>query len=157
MRLRFLVKDFARYTNAVVESVCKVMLTVLVLTVCWVVFGRYVLQSTPRWGEELALLTMVWFGLLSASLAVHRDAHLRITVVDFILPKRCLKALEWFVLSVVAAFAVVCILSGSLLVELTSTNTMPGMGISSAWLYLAVPVSGAVVLIQTVDRARTLL
>jgi len=151
------VKDFARYTNAVVESACKVMLIILVLTVCWVVFGRYVLHRTPPWGEELALLTMVWFGLLSGSLAIRRDAHLRITVVDFILPKKFRKALEWFVLSVIAAFAVVCIVSGILLVELTSANTMSGIGISSAWLYLAVPVSGVVMLVQTLDRARGLL
>lgn len=142
----------AYYSGIATGLLCKLFLIVLVLSVSWVVFGRYVLGKTPRWGEELALLLMVWFGLLSASLAIRENTHLRLSLLNFMVPERCLKYVERFVMLVMGVFAVFFVVSGVDLVELTSGSVMSGLGVSSAWLYLAVPVSGAAMLIQIVDR-----
>ncbi|MEW6624546.1 MAG: TRAP transporter small permease [Bacillota bacterium] len=146
----------ARYVGVAVEGLCKVLLVIQILTVSWVVFGRYVLNKTPRWGEELGLMTMVWFGLLSASLAIRSDSHLRLSLLDMILSKKNLKVVEWFVTIAVIGFACFLIWSGIQLVELTSSNRLSGIRISSAWLYLAVPVSGVAMLAQLLDKARKL-
>ena len=150
------IEQTARYSDAAVEGFCKILLVALVLIVTWVVFGRYVLGQTPQWGEQLALMLMVWFGLLSASMAIRRGAHLKLAVLDLILPAKYLKPVHWFYIFVAAAFALFLIWSGIKLVELTSANTLSGLNISSAWQYLAVPVSGLAILVQILDKAREL-
>lgn len=42
---------------------------ILVLVASWQVIARYVLAQPPAWTEELARFTMVWAGLLGASVA----------------------------------------------------------------------------------------
>lgn len=101
-------------------------------------------------------MLMVWFGLLSASMAIRRSAHLKLAVLDLILPAKYLKPVHWFSIVVAAAFALFLIWSGIKLVELTSANTLSGLNISSGWQYLAVPVSGLAMLVQILDKAREL-
>lgn len=147
----------SRYTTLIVEYFSKVMLALLVIIVSWVVLGRYVLSMTPAWGEELAKILMVWIALTSASMAIRTDTHLRLSLIDFILPKKYMKVIHWIVLFLMGAFAIFFIGAGIQLVQLTSTNTLPGLRISSAWLYLAVPVSGVAMLFQVIDRGRKML
>ncbi len=62
-----------------VQALSALFLTGMVAVVCLVVFSRYVLNDTPRWGEEVALLAMVWFSLLSAVPAIWDNRHIRVT------------------------------------------------------------------------------
>ena len=49
--------DFLCYINTVATGVALVFLTVIF---GWLVFGRYVLNSTPTWVEQVALLLVVY-------------------------------------------------------------------------------------------------
>ena len=61
--------DFICYINTVVTGVALVVLTVIF---GWLVFGRYVLNATPTWVEQVALLLVVYIGFLGASTGVHK-------------------------------------------------------------------------------------
>ena len=143
-----------KIVDKAVEYVCKVMLLVQLIVVSGVVFGRYFYSYSPAWGEELALFAMVWFGLLSASTRVRDDAHLSLTFLDEYLPKRVMKARDIIVLVLIAAFGLFLVVEGLNLVELTSNNSLPGMGISSSLLYAAVPAAGFAIIVQIIARAR---
>ncbi|MGB9662625.1 MAG: TRAP transporter small permease [Moorellaceae bacterium] len=152
-----MVQRIIDFLDCVVENSCKVMLVAQTLIVTWVVFGRFILKSTPGWGEESALMAMVWFGLLSASIGVREDAHLKIAVLDMILPPKCLKILDWFNWILMAGFALFLIFYGVKLTQLTAMNIMPGLGISSGWLYASVPASGVAIFIQLFNKVRKML
>lgn len=145
------------YSTIFIEYLSKIMLVLLVLIVSWVVFGRYVLGSTPAWGEESARLLMVWIALTSASTAIRNDTHLKLAIVDLFLPKSVLTILNWIILVLLGIFSLFFIIAGIELVQLTSTNILTGLRISSMWLYLAVPVSGFAMLIQILDKGRKML
>ena len=49
-----------------IYMVCCVLLACQVLIVSGVAASRYILKHTPPWGENLALICMVWFCLLSS-------------------------------------------------------------------------------------------
>ncbi len=68
---RFL--DLISYINTVLTGVALVVLTVIF---GWLVFGRYVLNSTPTWVEQVSLLLVVYIGFLGASIGVHKQTHL---------------------------------------------------------------------------------
>lgn len=137
-----------------VEYVCKFMLVVQLVIVSGVVFGRYVFSYTPAWGEELALFAMVWFGLLSASTGVRNDSHLSLTFLDPMLSPATKKVRDTVVLLLIAAFGVFFIVEGYNLVDMTRNNSLPGMGISSSWLYASIPLAGFAIVVQVIARIR---
>jgi TRAP-type C4-dicarboxylate transport system permease small subunit len=55
-------------------------LVVLVVTFGWLVFGRYVLNSTPTWVEQLALLLVLYITYLGSAAGVHENTHLGVTL-----------------------------------------------------------------------------
>ena len=67
--------------------ICGVALVVLTATFGWLVFGRYVLNSTPTWVEQVALLLVMLIGFLGASVGIHRNTHLRISYFREISPR----------------------------------------------------------------------
>ena len=60
----------------VVASIC---LVVLIVSFGWLVFGRYVLNATPTWVEQLSLLLVGYITFLGAAAGVHDDGHLGVS------------------------------------------------------------------------------
>ncbi|MHA7776249.1 TRAP transporter small permease [Roseibium sp. M-1] len=73
----------------------SVALVVLVATFGWLVFGRYVLNQTPTWVEQLALLLICYITFLGAAVGIQEQSHLGVTFLRDALPA---KAREWLLL-----------------------------------------------------------
>lgn len=83
--------------------VCKLLLTadIVITSVC--VVGRYVsFVPDPAWSEEVVLTLMSYMAVLSAALAIRRNAHIRMTAFDAYLQKNAIKVLD--ILADVAVF-----------------------------------------------------
>ncbi len=111
--------------------------------ILWIVVaGRYLFDKTPAWGEELALLCMVWFSLLSAVIAARDGKHIRIRLIFDLFPRSARRLLSVIYAIFSLVFCSVLVVFGIRLMALTSGSQMPGTGLSRAWLYGALPVSG---------------
>jgi len=57
-------------------------LSLVVMTVifAWLVYGRYVLNDTPTWVEQVSLLLIMVISFLGASVGVHQHTHLSVVV-----------------------------------------------------------------------------
>ena len=68
--------------NAPVAKACMVAsvagLLVIVAIVFWQVFGRYVLNSSPTWTENLALVIVLYVTLIGAAVGVRDAGHIGI-------------------------------------------------------------------------------
>lgn len=138
-----------------IHNLCKVLLVVQVLACATVFVGRYILGTTPAWADPVAMLCMVWLCILSSSLAVKDDAHLRITVIDKFLSPRALKALNALNAFIVLAIAIFMVYSGGQLTQLTSRNKLPGLGIPTAWMTVVLPITGVAIIVALLYRWRT--
>ncbi len=76
--------DLISRASVLVTGVALVVLTVIF---GWLVYGRYVLNSTPTWVEQVALLLVMLIGFLGASVGIHRNTHLRISYFREISPR----------------------------------------------------------------------
>lgn len=131
---------------------CQTLLVVQIVVVSYVVFGRFVLNSTPAWGEALSKLCMVWFTFLSIAFAVKSDSHIRLAALDLIFPLRIRRILYVASALLVATVAAFFVVQGLNLMELTWTSRMPGLRIPRAWLYLSLPVAGVMILITLLGK-----
>ena len=64
-----------------------VALVVLTAIFGWLVFGRYVLNATPTWVEQVALLLVMLIGFLGAAVGIHRNTHLSISYFREVSPR----------------------------------------------------------------------
>ena len=89
------IKPVYNWTYKVVMFICKILLIVDILVTSMAVLGRYVsFIPDPAWSEQVVLTCMVYMAVLSATLAIHTNSHIRMTVFDQYLPPKVVKTLD---------------------------------------------------------------
>jgi TRAP-type C4-dicarboxylate transport system permease small subunit len=131
-------------------------LMLLVVTVTWQVFSRYVLNDPSSWTDELARYTMVWLGLLGASYLFGIKGHLAITLLDGYLKGKAHVALHLLINLISGSFVALAMLKGGMaLMDRTTTQLSPALQLPMSTVYLILPVSAVIILIyialNTVD------
>ncbi|MFV0465657.1 MAG: TRAP transporter small permease [Lachnospiraceae bacterium] len=153
-KLNLTLKKIDRILITGADWICRAMLAIQVIICAGVFFGRYFFKSTPAWGEPAALLCLVWLCVLSSSLAIEDDSHLRMTVFDEILPGKVLIALEILTTVVIFLFAIFMIYAGIMLTSLSRNNIVPGINISASWMNLVLPVTGFMYIVALIEQWR---
>ncbi len=138
------------FTYKVFMIICKVLLIVDILITSMAVAGRYVpFIPDPAWSEEVVLTCMSYMAVLSAALAIRRNAHIRMTSFDVYLPKKVVKFLDLLADVAVLALALIMIIVGwqyaSGLGAKGSYVSMPN--VSRFWMYFPVPLAGVAMLV----------
>jgi TRAP-type C4-dicarboxylate transport system permease small subunit len=133
-----------------VEWVCLVLMAALSVDLMLGVFSRYVLASTFTWYDEIARACFIWVVFLGAAVGVKRGAHFRLHLVVDRFPPRVQRAAGVFGRLVVIAFSIVLIQQGWAFVELGRAQQTPVLGMSKAWIYSAMPVGGALMVLYSV-------
>lgn len=124
------------------EYICLFLLIGMVLIAIYGFIARYVINRPAQWGEPLASMCFVWMALLSSALAIAKRSHIRIELLDLVIPSALSKILDVFAFIGIGVFAAFMIKSGIAGVQLTSRNIMPSLGIKTSWLYASIPVAG---------------
>jgi C4-dicarboxylate transporter, DctQ subunit len=143
--------------GSLVESVAAVLLAIVVVIVLTQVFGRYILRISLSWPEELARYVLVWlmfFGVAAA--AATRSQIVVDTLLELVSP-RVRRVLEG--IAALAGLAAIGLLvwTSQPLFGPASRSTSPATGIPSFWIYLAIPVGGALLgLFALADLGRLL-
>jgi TRAP-type C4-dicarboxylate transport system permease small subunit len=138
-----------RILSNAVEWICMVLMVVLSVDLFLGVFSRYVLAMTFTWYDEIARGCFVWLTLLGAAVGVKRHAHFRLHLVVDRLPQRLQKAVPVLLPLVIMAFAAVLIQQGLVFLELGKFQQTPVMGLPKTWIYVAVPISGALMILYS--------
>lgn len=148
--MRYL-EAFKRGLDAFLRWFCIILFVVLVLLVSWQVFVRQVLQSGDAWTEVLARVVFIWQGLIGAAYVIGEKDDVAIDYLVRKLPTGAVKAVEVLAHAIVGFFAGwVMVYGGALLVESTWPDVVQLLPVTQGQLYLAVPVSGAIILLYSI-------
>lgn len=149
-----MLKKINNKAGTFLNIVLIILFSVLVLDVLWGVFTRYMLGSQARWSEELARLLMVWLGLLGAALAFREEKHLGLDMVVRQWVPEVQNLARLFVHATVGSFGlfIMTIGGGQLVAQrLAAGQLLPALGISKAWFYLSIPVSGILIVLFSLE------
>ena len=150
------IKPLYDWTYKILMVICKILLVGDILITCWSVAGRYIPFITdPHWSEEVVLTLMVYMTVLSASLAIRKAAHIRMTAFDRFLPKKLINTLDLIADIAVMALGICLVVYGirfcnsplSLRGKYASIPTL-----SKMWQYLPVPVAGVSMIIFELEQ-----
>ncbi len=96
---------FSRWMAPLEATSALLMLAIIGLLLTTVV-TRYVLNTAVVWIDEVVSLSFIWVTMIGSALAMHRNEHLRLTLVVDRLSERWRPYVHGFALAAVAAFLV---------------------------------------------------
>ncbi len=144
------IKPCFDYVDKLVLFICKILLIIDIVITAMAVTGRYVsFIPDPAWSEEVVLSCMAYMAVLSASLAIRRNSHIRMTAFDRYLPPKVLIALDLIADLAILALGLVMIFVGwSYAQRLGSRGFYVSMpSLSRFWMYFPVPLAGVAMVI----------
>lgn len=118
----------------------------------WLVFGRYVLNATPTWVEQVALLLVVYIGFLGASTGVHKKTHLGVSVFKELSPKPVRRVFECLSHILMGGFALVMTVYGYKLAVFKWSAQIPLIHVSEGWRALPIMLSGIFIFLYSVGH-----
>ncbi len=144
------------WTYKIVLFICKLLLIGDIIITSWAVLGRYVpFISDPHWSEEIVLTLMAYMAVLSATLAIRRRAHIRMTIYDNKLSRKAILCLDLLADLAVLALGVILLVQGvkfcnSPLAAKGKYASLPKL--SKVWQYLPIPVAGGSMIIFELEQ-----
>ncbi len=132
-------------------QICRVItgLSLVVLTVIfgWLVFGRYVLNATPTWVEQAALLLVMVIAFLGAAVGVHEHSHLSVNAFRSAVPT---KIRTLFVIAtdlLMAGFGALMVVYGAQLTAFKWGSLIPLIQLPEGLRSLPLTVGGGLILL----------
>ncbi len=84
---------FIKKMDAIFDVLAKICVllagsAIVVMTAifAWLVFGRYVLNDTPTWVEQVSLLLVMVIAFFGAAVGVHQHTHLSVVIFRNLVP-----------------------------------------------------------------------
>lgn len=126
---------------------------IVILVFAQVVF-RYVFNSSLGWSAELSRYVLIWLAWISVSLAVRKNAHIRVETVKKLFSAKYQLIIDIIVLLLWAIFAVFLAYLGFQFVwQVRMTGqTSPSIGVPMWIVYLVVPLGGALMFIRLIQQ-----
>ena len=146
------VAALSRGLSRLVRAFACAGLLAMSLIIAWQVFARYVLNASPAWAEQAALLLMIWYVLLAAAAGVREAFHIRIAAfVDLLAPRLRRVALISAHL-VVAGFGIAMTVWGCELVIATWEHVIPTLALPRGVAYLPMPLAGVLMFVFSLEH-----
>ena len=139
--------------DRVLAGLLVVIMGALVIDVLWQVCTRFVLGNPSSYTEEVARYLMIWVGLLGAGYAAGKKMHLAVDLLPRRLRSKGSSTLLTTVIHVCTlVFAVAVLIGGGSRLVWTMLylgQTSAGLQMPLGFVYLAVPISGALITFYT--------
>lgn len=131
------------------------LLTIMVLSVLWQIFSRYLFNSPSTVTEEISRYVFIWLGILGAAYASGQRTHLAIDIFPQKLNPQNRQKLQIFINILIILFssAVLIIGGGNLVyVNFLLGQTSAALEIPLAYIYSVLPLGGCLVIFYKVNE-----
>ena len=155
-KIKAVLRPVYDWTDKILMVACKLLLVADVAITTMSVTGRYVsFIPDPAWSEQIVLTLMVYMAVLSATLAIRKRAHIRMTAFDDYMPKKLVKFLDLVSDLAVLALGILMLVYGikvcqSPLARFGKYESLPTL--SRFWMYLPIPVAGGSMIIFELEQ-----
>ena len=148
------VLDGVAHTCKIVSGVGLVVLTVIF---GWLVYGRYVLNATPTWVEQLSLLLVMLITFIGAAIGVHENTHLSVNFVRGLLPVRLRRVVIGFCHVVLGVFGGVMMWHSYKLAVFKWGSLIPLIGVPEGLRAIPITICGALIVLFSIGNLAALL
>lgn len=129
------------------------LLIVLILCVQWQVIGRYVLNDTPTWAENLALLLVLFVTAFGLAVGVRDAGHIGLESLVVLLPSAWQRRVEFLIHLLVGGFGVLMVKSGWLWASVKWGSKKPMLPVPDGIDYVPIIIAGALIVLFSFEHA----
>jgi TRAP-type C4-dicarboxylate transport system permease small subunit len=127
-------------------------LFVIVAIVAFQVFGRYVMNDSPTWTENLALVLILYVTLIGAAVGVRDAGHIGMESLLVLVPEAIRTKLEVVIHVLVAIFGVFMVWNGWILGASVAPYKLPNINLSEGVRYVPLAISGLLIILFSVEH-----
>ena len=137
--------------DKIIEILCTLIMGYMVIDVCWMVIGRFVLKNPSTTSEEVLRYLLVWTTMVGGAYAYGRRKHLAITMLTKKLSPSGQKVLDICVQLVVIVFCIIVMIMGDLrLVETTFNQISSALHLPMPYVYASILVGGVLIVFYSI-------
>lgn len=129
-----------------------VLLLVVMLCVQWQVVGRYVLNDTPTWAENLALLLVLFVTAFGVAVGVRDAGHIGLESLVVLLSEAWQRRIAFLVHVLVAAFGGLMVYGGWIWAAAKWNEKKPMLPVPDGIDYVPVIIAGALILLFSIEH-----
>lgn len=124
-------------------------------------FVSTAIRAVPGWGglfwaEEIIRYACIWMVFLCSGLTIRYGIHFRVDLLLNLLPKRVAVGLGMFAVAVMIWFEVVLIWFGTKVTILNMDQQSTSLEFPMGYVYVAIPIGGALMLFETLRLGWTI-
>jgi len=134
--------------NKTIGAFLAFLMGIMLLSVLWQVFTRYIMGEASTFTEELARFLLIWIGILGAAYISGQNMHLAIELLPNKLKGKNKQTLRIIINILIIAFAITAfIIGGGRLVYISYIlgQTSAALNVPLAYIYIVIPLSGLLV------------
>ena len=127
-------------------------LIAVMLCVQWQVIGRYVLNDTPTWAENLALLLVLFVTAFGLAVGVRDAGHIGLESLVVLLPDVWQRRIELLIHGLVGLFGVLMVQGGWLWANAKWAEKKPMLPVPDGIDYVPVLIAGALIVLFSIEH-----
>ncbi|WP_193142285.1 MULTISPECIES: TRAP transporter small permease [unclassified Meridianimarinicoccus] len=146
--------DFLRPIEKLLDTIaliCRIItgtsLVVLTVIFGWLVFGRYVLNATPTWVEQAALLLTMVIAFLGAAVGVHENTHLAVVAFRTYVPRWMRTVFVVLTDALMAGFGLLMLIYGAKLTAFKWGSMIPLIQLPEGLRSLPLTIGGGLIML----------
>lgn len=128
---------FARALGGILKALSAAVLASYFVLVLLQVFFRYVLNESLFWAEEFVRGLLVWGVLISAALVAGSRGHIRVEVLELMLPPGGKRLVRWIADALTITFSILLFWAAIALMERTWLQQSPLLEVPKWTVYMA--------------------
>jgi len=132
-------------------------LMAIVAVVAWQVFGRYVLNSSPTWAENLALVLILYVTLIGAAVGVRDAGHIGMDSILVLVPDWIRNRVELLIHVLVGIFGVAMAYNGWVLGASVAPYKLANINLPESVRYVPLVISGALIVLFSIEHLLALI
>jgi TRAP-type C4-dicarboxylate transport system permease small subunit len=132
--------------------VCVAGLVSIVAVVAWQVFGRYVLNASPTWAENLALVLILYVTLIGAAVGVRDAGHIGMDSLLVLAPDWLRNRIELLIHVLVGVFGVFMAYNGWVLGASVASYKLANINLPESVRYVPLVLSGVLIVLFSLEH-----
>jgi len=145
------------YLEKFLSFLIVLLISFMVLFIFSQVVARFILNMPLSWTEEISRHIMIWMAFIATSVAYRHGAHLSIDLLATTLKPKARLVLRIFFLLIIIGFLIFMVRYGIELTQKTFNQRSSSLGYRMSYVYLAVPSSGIIMIIFSIEKIINLL
>lgn len=127
-------------------------LVAIIVCVLYQVFGRYVLNDTPTWAEQLALLMVSYVTMLGTAVGVRDAGHIGLESFLVLAPDWVRSKMELLIHAFMILFGSAMAFYGFKLAVGQWGELLPTLGIADGFRYLPIGLCGTMITLFSIEH-----